>query len=109
MSKSTKRPKAIDLRPFSAVARRHSKASYQVGTFSMSEGYELVRTCWDDKIAVYYHVAHHGSSFSAPAREDSIVKGKEVLSAIEADLIAQGYIVTWNADAPHGLRLDVIS
>ncbi len=108
MSPRTRTPKAIDLRPFSAVARRHAKASHSVGTFGMSEGYELVRVCYDDRIAIVYHVAHHGSSFGAPVREDSIVRGKAVLAAIETDLVAQGYLVSWQTDSLHSLRLMVV-
>jgi hypothetical protein len=111
MSKSTKRnraPKGIDLRPFSAIARRHAQASSQIGTFHMSEGYELIRTCYSDKIHIAYNVAHQGSSFGAPVREESVVAGKVALEAIMADLIAEGYIVSWNSDALHGLRLEVI-
>jgi len=108
MSKRIKSTKAIDLRPISRIARRHAQASSQIGTFHMSEGYELIRTCFSDKIHIAYNVAHHGSSFNAPVREDSVVAGKVALEAIMADLIAEGYIVSWNSDALHGLRLEVI-
>jgi hypothetical protein len=91
MGTRTKKP--MPLRPISTVCRRYSTASFSVGTFSYSEGYEISHTCYADQAQVKYHLARHGSAFGAEPRQDSIDKATEVIAKIKADLIGLGYSI----------------
>jgi hypothetical protein len=93
MATTRRTKKAMPLRPISTVCRRYATASFSVGTFSSSEGYEIIRTCYDDMVQVRYHIARHGSAFGAEPRQDSMAKGREVLASIATDLVAIGYAV----------------
>lgn len=109
MSKTAKRNKQVSIQPISKVARRYTSASFSLGTFSMSEGYEIVRTCVANRVDVVYNPGYHGSSFCAEVRQDSIEAGKQILEAVKADLIAEGYEVEWTANGLYGLRLSVLN
>lgn len=85
--------KQINLRPLANIARKHATKSFTVGTFGMSEGYELARGCADGVVFLYFHCATQGSSFNAPATDQSIAKREAFMTAVTADLVAAGYEV----------------
>lgn len=84
----------IELRPISTIIRKHARASQSVGTFSMTEGYELCRTCFTEMALVIWHSDRHGSSFNAEIRAESVLKGQEALNKMQHDLEANGYTAT---------------
>lgn len=59
----------------------------------MSEGYELVRTCFPNQATVRFHTANHGSSFASEPRIESIEAGREAMKKMVADFEALGYKV----------------
>lgn len=94
MAKAKTKKTTMDIKPISAIARRHTRRSYQVGHFASSEGYEIVRTCHDDMVVVRYHPATQGSAFGAPAVPASLVNGRYVIGTIAHELRALGYDIT---------------
>jgi hypothetical protein len=85
--------KQLDLRPIAAVAKKHAKKSIQVGHFSKSEGYEIVRLCFADKVKVQFNPATQGSSFNAEMQPESVTQGQKVIAAIAHELRQSGYKV----------------
>lgn len=84
----------IDIKPISSIVRRHAPASFSLGTFSMSEGYEITRTCDDAVVLIEYNTARHGSSFWAEVREESHTQGLKFIESITQELQTVGYTIT---------------
>ena len=59
----------------------------------MSEGYEIVRLCWPDKIKIRFNPEAYGSSFNADPRPESVAQGKAAIVAIAEELRQSGYEV----------------
>lgn len=85
--------KQVDLRPIAAIAKKHARKSYQVGLFGFSEGYQIIRLCFPDKVHLRFNPETQGSSYHAKPRPASIAKGERIITAIAEELRAAGHEV----------------
>ena len=83
----------FNVRPIAMIAKKYAKKSFQVGTFGASEGYEIVRLCFDDQVKVEFNPATLGSQFNATKSEESITYGVNAIKKIAQDLSDAGYKV----------------
>lgn len=103
---TTRRPKPLDLRPISQIVRRYARAATPMGTFRMSEGYELIRTCFADTVTLQYHPECHGSSMWAEVTEAGAQRAEAFLVTARRELTAAGYTVE-AGDRPYTLKVKV--
>lgn len=89
--------KQIDLRPIATIAKKHTRKSYQVGLFGFSEGYQIIRLCFAEKVHLRFNPETQGSSYHAKPRPESIAKGEQIIAAIAEELREAGHKVL-NAD-----------
>ena len=85
--------KKFDLRPIALIAKKHARKSNQVGLFGFSEGYQIIRTCFADKVHLRFNPDTYGSSYHAKPRPDSIAKGEKIITAIAQELREAGFEV----------------
>ena len=85
--------KQFDLRPIARIAKKHARKSDQVGLFGFSEGYQIIRTCFAEKVHLRFNPETHGSSYHAKPRPESIAKGERIIAAIAQELREAGFEV----------------
>lgn len=84
--KKTSKP---SVKPISNIVRKHAKASFQVSTFGMSEGYELKAN-----YAGTIFLGYNALPFKATAHAESVERGKAFIAIATQEIINAGFIVT---------------